>query len=116
LLLAASGCGKSANERASSVPIAKPAEAASQLQKAFESAPAAVQSKAAAASEALRGADYHRAAQSLASLGARKDLTAQQYMAVHESEMALIGRIVAAEQSGDRKPRADGQPQPKTRN
>ena len=99
LLIACGGCGKSANS--SSVPVLKPAEAAAELQKAFGSAPEHVKNKAAVASEALRAADYDRAVQSLVTLNARKDLTPQQYVAVHESEVAMVGRLIAAMQAGD---------------
>ena len=101
LLVCFSGCGKSAKDAPSSAAVPKPAEAASQLQKAFVSAPAEVRNTAVAASEALRAADYDKTMQSLQAIKARKDLTAQQFMAVHESEVAMVARLLAAMEAGD---------------
>ena len=101
LLVAAIGCSRSADDEPKPVPVPTPAEAESKLQEALVSAPADVKSIAAAASEALRAANYEKAVESLQALKARKDLTPQQYMAVHESEVAMVDRILAAMQAGD---------------
>lgn len=101
LLVASSGCSKSPGNDAVPVPITTPAEAQSQLQETFASAPVEVHNLAAAVSEGLRLADYDRAVQSLVTLNARKDLTAQQVMAVHESEVAMVSRLISAMQAGD---------------
>jgi hypothetical protein len=101
LLVLATGCSKSANGTGGTAPIPKPKEAASQLQRAFVSASPEVKQQATAASEALRAADYDRAMQALAAMKARNDLTAQQAMSVHESEIAMVGRLIAAMEAGD---------------
>ncbi len=100
-LVAASGCSKSAQDGPGPVPVPTPAEAESQLQQAFGNAPVEVKNPAAAASPALRGADYEKAVQSLLAMKARKDLTTQQYMAAHEFEVAMVERIATAMQAGD---------------
>lgn len=101
LLVAFSGCSKSAKDSPSPAPVAKPAEAASQLQKAFVSAPVEVKNTAVAASEAARAANYDQALQSLQTIKARKDLTTEQFMAVHESEVAMVARLLTAMEAGD---------------
>jgi hypothetical protein len=101
LLVAAGGCSKSASDTGTVAPIPKPKEAASQLQQAFATAPAEVKQQATAASEALRAADYDKAMQSLQAINARKDLTAQQAMSAHESEVAMVARLIAAMEAGD---------------
>jgi len=101
LLAASSGCSKSAKDSPSAAPVTKPAEAASQLQQAFVSAPVEVKNTAAAASEALKAANYDQAIQSLQTIRARKDLTAEQFMAVRESEVAMVARLITAMEAGD---------------
>lgn len=101
LLVAAGGCSKSAKDSPSAAPVPKPAQAASQLQQAFVSAPVEVKQTATVASEALRAADYEKAMQSLQAIKARQNLTLQQGMAVHESEVALEARLIAAMEAGD---------------
>jgi hypothetical protein len=100
-LVLVTGCSKSAKEAPSSAPVPKPAEAASQLQQAFVSAPPEVKNTAVAASESLRAADYDKAMQSLQTIKTRKDLTPQQFMAVHESEVAMVARLITAMEAGD---------------
>jgi hypothetical protein len=101
LVVLGGGCRKSATESPSAAPVTKPAEAATQLQQAFVSAPAEVKQTATAASEALRAADYEAAMRSLQAMKARQDLTPQQSMAVHESSAALEARLIAAMERGD---------------
>jgi hypothetical protein len=92
-LMCLCGCGK--QERlASSVPVPKPSEAASQLLSAFKNAPEEARNGATAVSDALRAADYDKAARTLLTLSGRKDLTPEQYMAVHESEMTLVAKFM----------------------
>jgi len=100
-LLVVSGCSKSAKEGPAPVPVPTPAAVESQLQQAFGTAPAEVKGLVAAASAALRGADYEKTVQSLLAIKDRKDLTTQQFMAAHEFEVAMVDRIAAAMQAGD---------------
>lgn len=106
LALAASGCGESSSESPSAAPVAKPAEAANQLQKAFVTAPPEVRRTATEMSEALRTADYDAAIRSLQVMKARPDLTPQQQMALHESSAALEARLIEAMARGDPKAKA----------
>jgi lipopolysaccharide biosynthesis regulator YciM len=86
--------------------LLKPAEAASELQKAFASSPPEVKQTVSKASEALRTADYEAAIRSLETIKARQDLTPQQLMTLHESSAALEARLIEAAASGDPKAKA----------
>ena len=99
MLLAFSGCSKSTSE---GVPTAStPKQAASQIQEAFVSAPVEVKSEAKVASEALRTANYEKAILSLEAMKARQNLTLEQGVAVHNSMVALEGKLIAAMEAGD---------------
>lgn len=101
LLVAAIGCSRSADDEPKPVPVPTLAEAESKLQETLASAPAEVKSLAATALETLRVANYEKAMESLQALKARKDLTPEQYMAVHESEVVMVDKMIAAMQAGD---------------
>jgi hypothetical protein len=101
LLLAVSGCGKSANEITVSATPPQPKVAASQLQKAFTDATPEVRNTAQVASQALETANYEQAVQSLQAIKARENLTLQQGTAVYNSEMALEARLIAGIEAGD---------------
>jgi len=101
VVLGAAGCGRSANETPSAAPVPKPAEAATQLQQAFVTAPPEVKQTASQASEALQRADYDAAMRALQAMKARQDLTPQQQMAVQESSAALEARLIMAMERGD---------------
>jgi len=99
VLLTAGGCGKSSSGDAA-VPKT-PQQAASQLEQVFAPAQVEIKDKAVAASQALRTSDYEKAAQALALLETRNDLTLEQGLAVHNSSIALIGKLVVAMEAGD---------------
>jgi hypothetical protein len=101
LLLAVSGCRKSASEITVSATPPQPKAAASQLQKAFTDATPEVRNTAQVASQALETANYEQAVQSLHAIKARENLTLQQGTAVYNSEMALEARLIAGIQAGD---------------
>ena len=73
------------------------------MQEAFQKADADTKNTATAASEALRNADYEKAVVSLEVIKARQDLSFQQGMAVHESQVALEARLISAMAAGDPK-------------
>jgi hypothetical protein len=108
LLLAAgsvlvTGCSKSGSSTSGSTPATTPKEAASQLQQAFSTSTPEVKTAATTASQALRTADYGQAVQALDTIKAKKDLTAEQTMVVHESEAAMEMRLLQAIEAGDPK-------------
>ena len=101
LLFVLSGCGKPAKEITASATPLQPKEAASQIQQAFSGATAEVKKDAAVVSESLRTANYEQAIQSLEVIKARQNLTLEQGMAVHNSERALVTKLLAAMEAGD---------------
>jgi hypothetical protein len=101
LLVALSGCGKAAKEITASATPLQPKEAASQIQQAFAGATAEVKKNAEVVSESLRTANYEQAIQSLEVIKARQNLTLEQGMAVHNSEQALVTKLLAAMEAGD---------------
>lgn len=105
LLLAGSlllcGCGKSKEDAAVSATPPKPAEAANQIQQAFQSAAPQVKSQAEAYSESLRAANYEKAVQDLQTIKARANLTLDQGMVIYNSERSLEARLIAGVAAGD---------------
>ncbi|HPC59282.1 MAG TPA: hypothetical protein PKX23_01370 [Verrucomicrobiota bacterium] len=101
LLLGLAGCSKSSDEGVPSGRPPEPKAAASQLQQAFSTAPPEVKQSATTASEALRTADYSRAVQALQAIKARQNLSFEQGMAVHASELALEAKLIAGVEAGD---------------
>jgi len=101
LLVASSGCTKSAKENISSGTPPQPKEAASQIQQAFTGASVEVKKTAEVASEALRTANYEQAIRSLQVIKAGPNLTLEQGMAVYNSEQALVAKLVAGMEAGD---------------
>ena len=101
LLVASSGCSKSAKEISATGAPPQPKEAASQIQQAFTGASAEVKKTAEVVSESLRTANYEQAIQSLEVIKARQNLTLEQGMAVYTSEQALVAKLVAGMEAGD---------------
>ncbi len=100
-ILGIAGCTKGGTE--TKVPILKAEQAASGLQQAFAKADPQVKNDAAMVSEALRTADYEKAVVSLGLIKARPDLSAEQRMALHEAQVTLTDRLMAAIDAGDDK-------------
>jgi len=94
------GCSKSSESAEMSVPE-NPAEAATQVEQVFQTAPPELQKAVQVASEGLREGDLEKAALSLQALRSTENLTFEQGMAVHNSMVALEAEIVAAMQAGD---------------
>jgi hypothetical protein len=103
LFLAAAGCNQGGSNTGSTVAILKPNAAAASLEQAFGKSDPEPKNTAAMACEALRTADYEKAVVSLEVLRARRDLSVQQGMAVHEAEVTLTARLIAAMDEGDQK-------------
>jgi len=101
LLVALSGCGKPAKEITASTTPLQPKEAASQIQQAFSGATVELKKNAEVVSESLRTANYEQAIQSLEVIKARQNLTLEQGLAVHNSERALVTKLLAAMEAGD---------------
>ena len=101
LLVASSGCSKSAKEITPSATPPQPKEAASQIQQAFTGASVEVKKTADVVSESLRTANYEQAIQSLQVIKARQNLTLEQGTAVYNSELALEARLIAGVEAGD---------------
>lgn len=101
LLLILSGCSKPDDGVNLTATPPPPAEAASQLEKAFVSANHEVKQTADNASAALEAANYEQAIQSLQVIKARQNLTIEQGMAVYNSERSLEARLIAAMEAGD---------------
>ena len=95
------GCSQSGKDTPGATPATTPKQAATQLEQAFASSPVETKTAATTASQALQTADYERAAQAFEAIKARKDLTVEQTMAIHESEAAMMLRLAVAAESGD---------------
>jgi len=103
-LCGVAGCSSKQEAGGNGAPL-KPKEAATQLQQAFNSAPEEIRQSAVAASEALKGADYERAVRTLEAIKAKPNLSLDQGLAVHASEVSLESRLITAMASGDPKAR-----------
>jgi hypothetical protein len=101
ILAAFAGCGKSSKEIAASATPLPPKEAATQLQQAFTAASPETKNIATQASEAIRSADYSKAVQSLYEIKGQTNLTLNQGMAIHNSEVALEAALISRVGAGD---------------
>src|SRR5688572_26785618 len=101
LLTLFSGCDKSSEDIAPAATPPTPKVAASQLQQAFTGANTEIKNTAAAASEAMRTANYEQAIQSLQAIRTRKDLTFEQGTAVYNTEQSLEASLIAGVNAGD---------------
>lgn len=100
-MLILTGCSKPEGDQSLTATPPKPAEAATQLQKAFVTANPEIKNTADTASAAMEAANYEQAIQSLQVIKARQNLTIEQGMAVYNSERSLEARLIAAMEAGD---------------
>lgn len=100
LLVGTPGCG---GDPDAAVP-SSPKEAASALERTFETAPAPIRANAQAAAVAMREGDLEKAVISLQSVKAAPNVSLDQGLAIHGSMVSLEARLIAAMEAGD--PRA----------
>lgn len=79
-----------------------PADAASQLEKAFERAETKLKASAAAASEAMRKGEYEKAILSLQTIRSGPPVSFDQGLAIHSSTVAMEAKLVRAVEAGDK--------------
>ena len=94
------GCRKSADDLSEAVPRS-PHEAASQLQKVFETAAPEVRQTVSVVSEAMRTEDFEKAVVSLQIIRSGKNITLDQGLAIHNSELAMRRKILSGMEAGD---------------
>jgi hypothetical protein len=94
------GCSKSRDDRSEAIPRS-PSEAASQLQKVFETAPPETKQTVNAVTEAMRKDDYEKAVASLQIIRSGKNITLDQGLAIHNSELAMRRKILSGVEAGD---------------
>jgi hypothetical protein len=104
ICLCVAGCGGRGNDAAATMP-ATPAQAASQLDRAFSGSDAGVRAQATAATEALRSGDYEKAVVSLQLVRETQNISLDQGLAVHGSIVALESQLINAMAAGDEKAR-----------
>ena len=95
------GVGCKNKETGTSAAVPKPKEAAAGLQQAFTAAEPEVKQQAAVASKALQTADYEKAVETITVIKKQPNITFDQGMAIHESEVALEARLINAAAAGD---------------
>ncbi len=95
-----SGCGKSGDDLSEAVPRS-PREAASQLQKVFETATPETKQAANIVAVAMRKDDYEKAVVSLQIIRNGKNITLDQGLAIHNSELAMRRKILSGMEAGD---------------
>ena len=94
------GCRKSGDDLSEAVPR-NPNEAASQLQKVFEAAAPEIKQTVSVVSEAMQKEDYEKAVVSLQIIRSGKNITLEQGLAIHNSELAMRRRILSRMEAGD---------------
>jgi hypothetical protein len=94
------GCSKSVEHHSEAVPRS-PSEAASQLQKVFETAAPDIKQNVNVVTEAMRKDDYEKAVVSLQIIRAGKNITLDQGLAIHNSELAMRRKILSGMEAGD---------------
>ena len=100
VLLLLGSCSKSGNDPGEVVPRS-PTEAASQLQKVFETATPETRQTVSIVSEAMQKEDYEKAVVSLQIIRSGKGITLEQGLAIHNSEDAMRRKILSRMQAGD---------------
>src|SRR2546422_3604533 len=88
VIMVMSGCHRSGDAVREAVPR-NPKEAASQLQRVFESAPPDLKRNAEVASEAMRKGDYESAVVALQVIRSGQNVTLEQGIAIHHSAVAM---------------------------
>ena len=99
-MLLLNGCGKSRDAASEAAPR-DPKEAASQLQQVFENAAPLSKQNAGIASEALRKGDYVKAVVTLQVIRSGTNITFEQGLAIHNSVVAMEGKLINAMEAGD---------------
>lgn len=96
------GCGGSGDDLSESVPQ-NPKKAASQLQQVFAAAAPEIKQNVDLAAEAMQKSDYEKAVISLQIVRSGKNITLDQGLAIHNSELALRREMLSAMEAGDEK-------------
>jgi hypothetical protein len=99
-ILLLDGCRKSGDDSSEVVPRS-PNEAAAQLQKVFETAAPDIKQTVSVVSEAMQNEDYEKAVVSLQIIRSGKNITLEQGLAIHNSELAMRRRILSRVEAGD---------------
>jgi len=94
------GCSKSRDDLSEAVPRS-PNEAASQLQKVFATAAPDIKQTVSVVTEAMRKDDYEKAVASLQIIRSGKNITLDQGLAIHNSELAMRRKILSGMEAGD---------------
>ena len=94
------GCRKSSDDLGEAIPRS-PTEAASQLQKVFETAAPEIRQTVRVVSDAMQKEDYEKAVVSLQMIRSSKNITLDQGLAIHNSELAMRRRILSRVEAGD---------------
>ncbi len=97
--IALTGCGKSGPEDPTNA--GTPEQAASELEQAFANASPDVKKEAAAASQAMRDAEYQKAIMSLETVRSKQNITLEQGIAIQGSAISLESRLIQAMEDGD---------------
>lgn len=92
------GCGSRDGEEVKTA--STPAEAASQIERAFANAPEETRRAADMAAEALRRGEFEKAVVSLTTVRAATNVTFEQGLAIHGSTLQLEARLAAEMASG----------------
>jgi hypothetical protein len=100
VMLLLHGCAESSDNLSEAVPR-NPKEAASQLEQVFEAAAPEIKQNVSVAAGALQQNDYEKAVVSLQVLRNGKNITLDQGLAIHNSEIALRRKILSAMEAGD---------------
>jgi hypothetical protein len=99
-ILLLDGCSKSGDDHSEAVPRS-PNEAAAQLQKVFETAAPETKQTVNVVTEAMRKDDYEKAVASLQIIRGGKNITLDQGLAIHNSELAMRRKILSGVEAGD---------------
>src|SRR5437867_5328729 len=99
-LVLLTGCHQS-DAAANAAAQRSPKAAASQLRQVFETAAPEVKQNAEAASEAMRKGEYEKAVVSLQVIRTGTNVTLEQGLAIHNSVVAMEGKLISAMEAGD---------------
>lgn len=97
--LGSAGCKKASDDV--HIETKNPKVAASQLEKAFSSAPPELAEHAKTAAQAMEAGEYERAISSLEVVRGNENLTLEQGIAVHSSVVSMETKLIQAIQAGD---------------
>ena len=88
-------------EAANAAAQRSPKAAASQLQQVFERATPQIKQNADVAAEAMRKGEYEKAVISLQVIRTGTNITLEQGLAIHNSAVAMEGKLIHAVEAGD---------------